>query len=70
MWNRLVEACANALSLRRIRVHALLIAIALWSVFVWNYSTPGLLDRNGLLKGTDFLHFYTIGTLAREGHPD
>jgi hypothetical protein len=70
MWNRLVEACANALSLRRIRVHALLIAIALWSVFVWNYSTPGLLDRNGLLKGTDFLHFYTIGTLAREGHPN
>ena len=70
MWNRLVEACANALSLRRVRVHALLIAIALWSVFVWNYSTPGLLDRNGLLKGTDFLHFYTIGTLAREGHPN
>lgn len=70
MWNRLVEACANALSLRRIRVHALLIAIVLWSVFIWNYATPGLLDRNGLLKGTDFLHFYTIGTLAREGHPD
>ena len=70
MWNRLVEACANALSLRRIRIHASLIAIALWSVFVWNYSTPGLLDRNGLLKGTDFLHFYTIGTLAREGHPN
>ena len=23
-----------------------------------------------MLKGTDFLHFYTIGTLAREGHPD
>ena len=70
MWNRLVEACANALSLRRIRVHAFLIAVSLWSVFLWNYSTPGLLDRNGLLKGTDFLHFYTIGTLAREGHPN
>ena len=42
----------------------------LWSVFIWNYATPGLLDRNGLLKGTDFLHFYTIGTLAREGHPN
>ena len=70
MWNRLVEACANALSLRRIRVHAFLIAVSLWPVFLWNYSTPGLLDRNGLLKGTDFLHFYTIGTLAREEHPN
>jgi hypothetical protein len=37
--------------------------------FRLNYATPGLLDRNGLLKGTDFLHFYTIGTLAHEGHP-
>ena len=27
-------------------------------------STPGLLDRNGNFKGTDFLHFYTVGSLA------
>jgi alpha-1,2-mannosyltransferase len=67
MRNRLVESFAAALTLRRIQVHAALIVIALWSVFLWDYSTPGLLDRNGLLKGTDFLHFYTIGTLAREG---
>jgi hypothetical protein len=67
MSNRLGESFANALTLRRLRVHATLIAIALWSVFLWDYSTPGLLDRNGLLKGTDFLHFYTIGTLVREG---
>jgi hypothetical protein len=67
MRNRLVESFAAALTLRRIRVHAALIAIALWSAFAWDYSTPGLHDRNGLLKGTDFLHFYTIGTLAREG---
>lgn len=67
MFHRLVEQFAQALTLHRIRVHAALIAIALWSVFVWDYSTPGLLDRNGLLKGTDFLHMYTIGTLAREG---
>ena len=23
-------------------------------------------DRNGNLKGTDFLHFYTLGLIARE----
>jgi hypothetical protein len=27
-------------------------------------ATPGLLDRVGNLKGTDFLHFYTLGSLA------
>jgi hypothetical protein len=68
MLRRLGESFANALTVRRLRVHAALIALALWSVFAWDYSTPALIDRNGLLKGTDFLHFYTIGTLVREGH--
>jgi hypothetical protein len=27
-------------------------------------AAPGLLDRAGNLKGTDFLHFYTLGSLA------
>jgi hypothetical protein len=27
---------------------------------------PGVIGRNGLLKGTDFLHFYTLGSLALE----
>lgn len=33
-------------------------------MYVWNMATPGLHDRNGNLKGTDFLHFYTLGSLA------
>jgi hypothetical protein len=33
-------------------------------MYVWNVSTPGLRDRNGNLKGTDFLHLYTLGSLA------
>ena len=36
------------------------------TVYIWTLSTPGLRDRNGNLKGTDFLHFYTLGTLAQE----
>ena len=31
---------------------------------MWNLATPGLRDRNGHLKGTDFLHLYTLGSLA------
>jgi hypothetical protein len=52
------------LTAKRIRAHGLMLAISLWSVFLWNLATPGLLDRGGNLKGTDFLHLYTLGSLA------
>ncbi len=52
------------LTARRVRAHAAILAACLWSVYVWNIATPGLLDRAGNLKGTDFLHLYTLGSLA------
>jgi alpha-1,2-mannosyltransferase len=52
------------LTSRRLRAHALLLAIAVWGIYIWTIATPGLRDRNGNLKGTDFLHFYTLGSLA------
>jgi alpha-1,2-mannosyltransferase len=55
---------------KRIRIHGLLLAVCLWTVYAVTMSTPGLLDRNGLVKGTDFLHFYTLGTLALHGRGD
>jgi hypothetical protein len=55
---------ASRLTERRLRAHGLILALSLWSVYVWNMATPGLLDRAGNLKGTDFLHFYTLGMLA------
>ncbi len=54
------------LSCRRLRIHGLLIGLVFWSVYVWIMATPGLRDRNGFLKGTDFLHYYVLGTLALE----
>jgi len=50
----------------RLRAHAMVIALCLWSVYVWTLATPGLRDRNGNVKGTDFLHLYTLGSLALE----
>src|SRR5271168_4831383 len=55
---------ASWLTPKRLRVHGLLLALCLWSVYFWNMAAPGLLDRAGNLKGTDFLHFYTLGSLA------
>ena len=52
------------LTAKRLRAHGLILALCLWSVYLWNKAAPGLLDRAGNLKGTDFLHFYTLGSLA------
>jgi alpha-1,2-mannosyltransferase len=49
---------------KRLRAHGLILALCLWSVYCWNIATPGLRDRGGNLKGTDFLHFYMLGSLA------
>jgi hypothetical protein len=58
------------LTARRVRVHGLLLAVCLWTVYAADMTTPGLRDRNGLIKGTDFLHFYTLGTIALQGRGD
>jgi len=54
------------LTSRRLRAHGLLLALAVWSSYAWVLATPTLRDRNGLVKGTDFLHFYTLGSIALE----
>ena len=58
------------LTAKRIRIHGLLLAVCLWTIYAVDISAPGLLDRNGLVKGTDFLHFYTLGNLAWQGRGD
>jgi hypothetical protein len=42
----------------------MLLSLILCSVYAWDMSSPGLRDRLGMLKGSDFLHFYTLGYLA------
>ncbi len=49
---------------RRLHVHGMILAVCLWSVYGWIIATPGLRDRNGNLKGTDFSHLYTLGSVA------
>ena len=61
---------ASWLTAKRIRMHGLLLAVCLWTIYAVDISTPGLRDRYGLVKGTDFLHFYTLGSLALRGRGD
>jgi hypothetical protein len=58
------EKATSWITAKRLRAHAFLLALCLWSVYLWNVATPGLRDRAGNLKGTDFLHLYTLGSLA------
>jgi len=54
------------LTSKRLRTHGLLLLLTLWSFYFWTLATPNLRDRDGNLKGTDFLHLYTLGALASE----
>jgi len=38
----------------------------LWGVAALNVTAPGLRGRSGLIKGGDFVHFYTLGSIAVE----
>ena len=58
------------LTIRRVRIHTVLLAVGIWTAFFVNLNTPSLRDHGGQIKGADFLHFYTLGTLAREGRGD
>ncbi|MGC2194697.1 MAG: glycosyltransferase family 87 protein [Terriglobales bacterium] len=54
------------LTARRLRIHGLILGTCLWMSCAWIFSGTGLIGRNGVVKGADFLHYYTLGSLARE----
>ncbi len=56
---------AADLTRKRVRGHAALLGLVLWGAYAINITTAGLLDREGQLKGADFLHFYVLGNIAR-----
>jgi alpha-1,2-mannosyltransferase len=59
-----IETLASRVTSKRLRAHALILCVCMWSVFVWNVSKPGVLDRSGIVKGADFIHLYTLGSVA------
>lgn len=61
-----LQNLAVGLTRKRVRGHATLLGIVLWGAYAVNIATPGLKDREGQLKGTDFLHFYVLGHIAQQ----
>jgi Glycosyltransferase family 87 len=66
----LAQRAASWLTLRRIRAHAILLALCLWGVCALDFSTPGLFDHVGNIKFQDFLPFYVSGRLITQGRAD
>lgn len=51
---------------KRMRVYPWIIAATMWAIVAVDFSVPGVRDRLGKVKGTDFLQFYVAGTRVRE----
>jgi hypothetical protein len=58
---------AKWLTPRRIRAHALILAVCLWSVCAVDFLTPGPFDREQNIKFQDFLSFYISARLIHQG---
>jgi hypothetical protein len=62
-----IQSAANWLTPRRIRAHAIVLAVCLWGVCAVDYATPGLFDRAGNIKFQDFLPHYISAQLIAQG---
>src|SRR5437764_236675 len=54
------------MTIKRLRAYTTIMAITFWAVWIIDMSGSGPIDRLGKVKGTDFIHYYVIGTLVRE----
>src|SRR5438128_2134259 len=62
-----IPSFAHWLNPRRLRAQAMLLAVCLWGVCAFDYSTPGLFDRAGNIKFQDFFQFPVSANLIAQG---
>jgi hypothetical protein len=62
-----IQPISALLTARRIRGHALILAVCLWGACIADYATPGPFDRAANIKFQDFLSFYISGKLIAQG---
>lgn len=65
-----IDRTASWLTFRRLRAHALVLALCLWGVCAVDFATPGLFDRAGNLKFQDFIQFPIAARLIAQGRAD
>jgi hypothetical protein len=57
-------------SAKELRDLLVVLTIVTWGLVARDTFTAGMNYRSGTIKGADFLHFYVIGSLVREGRTD
>ncbi len=62
-----IDSSAKWLTPRRIRAHAIVLAVCLWGVCAVDYATPGIFDRIGTIKFQDFIQFSVAARLIAQG---
>ena len=60
-----LAAIVTVFTRKRVRGHAILLAVALWSLYAGSLTHPGLRDWLGQVKGADFVHEYVPENRAR-----
>ena len=65
-----VTRVAALLTPRRIAVWGIGLLVVTWFIYVHTMMVPGLTDRAGRFKGTDYIQFYVFGSLAHDGRMD
>lgn len=55
---------------RRLTLWGTALLVLSWFVYAHTMMVPGLIDRAGRFKGTDYIYFYVMGSLLLEGRTD
>ncbi|MGH9309089.1 MAG: glycosyltransferase family 87 protein, partial [Vicinamibacterales bacterium] len=65
-----VPRVARLFTRRRVRAWAAGVLVLGWGLYAYMMATPGLIDRAGRFKGSDFIQYYVMGSLMLEGRAD
>lgn len=67
---RTVDRLCALVTARRVTVWATGLLILSWGLYAYTMSRPGLIDRAGRFKGSDYVQYYVLGSLVLEGKTD
>jgi hypothetical protein len=65
-----VRRLSALLTRRRLTLWGAALLLLSWFIYVHTMAVPGLIDRAGRFKGTDYIYFYVMGSLVLDGRTD
>lgn len=60
----------SLITAKRLMLWGASLCVLSWFIHLQTTLTPGLVDRAGRIKGSDYIQFYVMGSLVHEGHAD